>query len=63
MEAAWKAGFFTDPVSSDLHGRNTSGPVYNMGVVLNKVRGFTEKPRWWILNKAVAETVRLQGIP
>ena len=62
-EAAWKAGFFTDTVSSDLHGRNTNGPVYNMGVVLSKVRGLTGKPWWWILNKAVAEPVRLQGIP
>ena len=62
-EAAWKAGFFTDTVSSDLHGRNVNGPVYNLGVVLTKVRGFTGKPWWWILNKAVAEPVRLQHIP
>lgn len=61
-EAAWKAGFFTDTVSSDLHKRNVNGPVYNMGVILSKVRGLTGKPWWWILNKAVAEPVRLQGI-
>ena len=62
-EAAWKAGFFTDTVSSDLHGRNVNGPVYNLGVVLTKVRGLTGKPWWWILNKAIAEPVRLQHIP
>lgn len=61
-EAAWRTGFFTDTVSSDLHRRNTNGPVYNMGVVLSKVRGLTGKPWWWILNKAIAEPVRLQGI-
>ncbi|MBO5495999.1 MAG: hypothetical protein J5967_01225 [Oscillospiraceae bacterium] len=62
-EAAWKAGFFTDTVSSDLHGRNLHGPVYNLGVILTKVRGLTGQPWWWILNKAVAEPVRLQHIP
>ena len=62
-EAAWKAGFFTDTVSSDLHGRNVNGPVYNLGVVLTKVRGLTGKPWWWILNKTIAEPVRLQHIP
>jgi len=62
-EAAWKAGFFTDTVSSDLHKRNVDGPVYNLGVILTKVRGLTGKPWWWILNRAVAEPVRLQHIP
>lgn len=61
-EAAWKAGFFTDTVSSDLHGRNINGPVYNPGVVYAKVRGLTGKPWWWILNKAVAEPVRLLNV-
>lgn len=61
-ETAWKAGFFTDTVSSDLHGRNLSGPVFNLGVVMTKVRGLTNKPWWWILNKTVAEPVRLLGI-
>ena len=61
-ETAWKAGFFTDTVSSDLHGRNLNGPVFNLGVVMTKVRGLTNKPWWWILNKTVAEPVRLLGI-
>lgn len=61
-EAAWKAGFFTDTVSSDLHGRNLNGPVFNLGVVLTKVRGLTNRPWWWILNKTIAEPVRLLGI-
>ncbi|MBR1408755.1 MAG: hypothetical protein IJ573_07670 [Clostridia bacterium] len=62
-EAAWKAGFFTDTVSSDLHGSNVNGPVHNLGVILTKVRGLTGKPWWWILNRAIAEPVRLQHIP
>ena len=62
-EAAWKAGFFTDTISSDLHARNVNGPVYNPGVVLTKVRGLTGRPWWRILNKAIAEPVRLQRIP
>jgi dihydroorotase len=61
-EKAWKAGFFTDMISSDLHGRNVNGPVYNLGVVLTKVRGLTRKPWWWILKKAVVEPVRLLHI-
>ncbi|MBR2668822.1 MAG: hypothetical protein IKE36_03390 [Solobacterium sp.] len=61
-EAAWKAGFFTDTISTDLHGGNINGPVFNMGVILTKVRGLTNKPWWWILNKAIAEPVRLQGL-
>ena len=61
-EAAWKAGFFVDTVSSDLHGRNLNGPVFNLGVVMTKVRGLTGKPWWWILNKTVAEPVRLLNI-
>ena len=32
-EAAWKAGFFTDTISTDLHGGNINGPVFNMGVL------------------------------
>ena len=61
-EAAWKAGFFVDTLSSDLHGGNLNGPVYNLGVVLSKIRGLTGKPWYWILNKAIAEPVRLQHI-
>ncbi len=61
-EAAWKAGFFVDTVSSDLHGRNLNGPVFNLGVIMTKVRGLTGKPWWWILNKTVAEPVRLLNI-
>lgn len=61
-EAAWKAGFFTDTVSSDLHMGNVNGPVFNLGVVLTKVRGLTGKPWWWILNRTIAEPVRLLGI-
>ena len=61
-EAAWKAGFFTDTISSDLHGGNIRGPVYNLGVVMTKVRGLTQKPWWWILNKTIAAPVELQGI-
>ena len=37
--------------------------MYNLGVILTKVRGLTGQPWWWILNKAVAEPVRLQHIP
>lgn len=62
-EAAWKAGFFTDTISSDLHGMNINGPVYNLGVIMTKVRGLTGKPWSWILNRAIAEPVRLQHIP
>ncbi|HAE16509.1 MAG TPA: hypothetical protein DCG51_08165 [Erysipelotrichaceae bacterium] len=61
-EAAWKAGFFTDTISSDLHGGNIRGPVYNLGVVMTKVRGLTQKPWCWILNKTIAAPVELQGI-
>ncbi|MBR2843646.1 MAG: hypothetical protein IKF00_02170 [Solobacterium sp.] len=61
-EAAWKAGFFVDTISSDLHGGNIRGPVYNLGVVMTKVRGLTQKPWWWVLNKTIAAPVALQGI-
>lgn len=61
-EAAWKAGFFVDTVSSDLHGRNLNGPVFNLGVVMTKVHGLTGKPWWWVLNKTVAESARLLDI-
>ena len=61
-EAAWKAGFFTDTVSSDLHGGNLHGPVFNLGVVMTKVRGLTGMSWNRILNKTVAEPVRLQNI-
>ncbi len=61
-ETAWKAGFFTDTISSDLHGGNIRGPVFNIGVVMTKVRGLTQKPWWWILNKTIAVPVELQGI-
>lgn len=62
-EAAWKCGFFVDTISSDLHAGNINGPVYNLGVVLTKIRGLTGKPWSWILNKTIAEPVRLQRIP
>ena len=62
-EAAWKAGFFTDTISSDLHAGNINGPVYNLGVVLSKIRGLTGKTWSWILHKTIAEPVRLQHIP
>lgn len=62
-EAAWKAGFFVDTISSDLHGGNINGPLYNFGNVLTKMRGLTGKPWYWILNKAIVEPVRLLHIP
>ncbi len=61
-EAAWKSGFFVDTLSTDLHAGNIHGPVYSYGVVLTKIRGLTGKPWWWLLNKSIAEPVRLQGI-
>ncbi|MBQ6452560.1 MAG: hypothetical protein IJJ29_11620 [Solobacterium sp.] len=61
-EAAWKAGFFVDTISSDLHGGNLHGPVFSLGVVMTKVRGLTGKPWYWILNKTIAEPVRLQHL-
>lgn len=61
-EKAWKSGFFVDTVSSDLHGRNLNGPVFSLAVVMSKVRGLTGKPWWWVLNKTIAEPVRLLGI-
>lgn len=62
-ETAWKCGFFVDTISSDLHAGNINGPVFSLGVVLTKIRGLTGKPWWWLLNKAIAEPVRLQNIP
>lgn len=62
-EEAWKAGFFVDTISSDLHGGNINGPLYNFGNVLTKMRGLTGKPWYWILNKAIVEPVRLLQIP
>lgn len=62
-EAAWKAGFFVDMISSDLHGGNVNGPVYNLGTVLTKVRGLTGMPWHWILHKTIADPVRLLHIP
>lgn len=62
-EAAWKAGFFVDTISSDLHGGNINGPVYNLGTVLTKMRGLTGKPWHWILNKTIAEPVKRLHIP
>lgn len=62
-DAAWKAGFFVDTISSDLHTGNLNGPVYNLGTVLTKVRGLTGKPWYWILNKAIAEPARLFRLP
>ena len=61
-EAAWKAGFFTDTISSDLHARNLGGPVYSLGNVLTKVRGLTGMEWWQILNKTIVQPVRLQHI-
>lgn len=62
-EAAWKAGFFVDTISSDLHGGNINGPVFSLGTVLTKIKGLTGKPWHWLLNKTIAEPVRLQHIP
>ena len=62
-ETAWKAGFFVDTISSDLHGGNVNGPVYNLGVILTKVRGLTGKPWSRILNKTIAQPVLLQHLP
>lgn len=62
-KAAWNAGFFVDTISSDLHGGNINGPVFSLAVVLTKLRGLTGKPWSWLLNKAIAEPVRLQHIP
>lgn len=61
-EAAWNANFFVDTISSDLHGGNVNGPVFSLAVVLTKIRGLTGKPWSWLLNKAIAEPVRLQHI-
>lgn len=52
-----------DTISSDLHGGNINGPVFSLAVVLTKLRGLTGKPWSWLLNKAIAEPVRLQHIP
>lgn len=62
-EAAWRAGFFVDTISSDLHGGNINGPVFNLGVVLTKMRGLTGKPWSWLLKMAIVEPVRLLHIP
>lgn len=62
-EAAWKAGFFVDTISSDLHAGNLNGPVFQLGIVLTKIKGLTDKPWHWILNKAIAEPVRLLNLP
>lgn len=62
-EAAWKAGFFTDTIGSDLHMGNINGPVFSPAVILSKVRGLTGQPWWWILNKMIAAPVQLQNIP
>lgn len=61
-EAAWRAGFFVDTISSDLHGRNLNGPVFSLGTVLTKMRGLTGMPWWQLLNRTIAEPVRLQHI-
>lgn len=61
-EAAWKAGFFVDTISSDLHGGNINGPVFSLAVVLTKMRGLTGKPWHWILNKTIAQPVRLSNL-
>ena len=61
-EAAWKAGFFVDTISSDLHGGNINGPVFSLAVVLTKMRGLTGKPWHWILNKTIAQPVRLLNL-
>ena len=61
-EAAWKAGFFVDTISSDLHGGNINGPVFSLAAVLTKMRGLTGKPWHWILNKTIAQPVRLLNL-
>ena len=61
-EAAWKSGFFVDTISSDLHGGNVNGPVFELSVVMTKIKGLTGKPWWWILEKTIAAPVRLLNI-
>lgn len=61
-EAAWKAGFFVDMISSDLHGGNINGPVYSLAAVLTKMRGLTGRPWPWLLEKAIVQPVRLLHI-
>ena len=61
-EAAWKAGFFVDTISSDHHGGNIHGPVYSLAVVLTKMKGLTGKPWHWILEKTIAQPARLLGL-
>lgn len=61
-EAAWRAGFFVDTISSDLHMRNVNGPVYDLATVLTKVRGLTGMPWHQILNLTIAAPVRLQHL-
>ena len=61
-EAAWKAGFFVDTISSDLHGGNINGPVFSLAVVLTKMRGLTGKPWPWLLEKTIVQPVRLLKI-
>lgn len=61
-ETALKEGFFVDTISSDLHGRNLNGPVFNLGNVLTKMRGLTGMPWWQLLQRTIAEPVRLQHI-
>ena len=58
-EAAWKAGFFVDTISSDLHGGNINGPVFSLAAVLTKMRGLTGKPWSWILEKTIVQPVKL----
>ena len=51
-----------DTISSDLHGGNINGPVFSLAVVLTKMRGLTGKPWHWILNKTIAQPVRLLNL-
>ena len=61
-ETCYKAGFFVDTISSDLHGGNVNGPLRSLAVVLTKMKGLTGKPWSWILEKTIVEPVKLIGL-
>lgn len=50
-------------ISSDLHGGNVGGPIYNLGTVLTRVHGLTKMPWHLILHKTIVEPIRLLHIP
>ena len=61
-ETCYRAGFFVDTISSDLHGGNVNGSLRSLAVVLTKMKGLTGKPWSWILEKTIAAPVRLIGL-